>query len=216
MYNRGKFHLYSISGCQVKKFEMFLWQWSIHEMDRFWAFLGPNSPKYGLILLKFAPQLVLMGSKTVFEEFFENWNFYRNRTYPKFALFSVFVQLWGCFSPWRRPKSKKLNILQDKTTPSGYPKIAKSRPYLAPIFHEKYDYFLSYFGPFLVKKRAWSHFKVSESNLLQSHNSGACSSQKSLVPELPSFAAIGAKGRFFQFQTTFSSLAAFLGTMPLL
>ena len=121
--------------------------------------------------------------------------------------FLVFVQL---------PKSKKLNILQDKTTPSGYPKIAKSRPYLAPIFHEKYDYFLSYFGPFLVKKRAWSHFKVSESNLLQSHNSGACSSQKSLVPELPSFAAIGVKGRFFQFQTTFSSLAAFLGTMPLL
>ena len=33
--------------------------------------------------------------------------------------------------------------------------------------------------------------------LLQSHNSGACSSQKSLVPELPSLAAIGAKGLFF-------------------
>ena len=25
MYNRGNFHLYSISGCEVKKFEMFSW-----------------------------------------------------------------------------------------------------------------------------------------------------------------------------------------------
>ena len=155
------FHLHSISGCQVKKFEMFLWRWSIHEMAHFWAFLGPNSPKYGPILLKFAPQLVFMGSKTVF---FENSNFYRNRTYPKFALFSVFVQLWGCFSPWRRPKSKKLNVLQDQTTPSGYPKITKSRPYLVPIFQEKYDYFCPILVVFWWKKgRAWSHFKGSES-----------------------------------------------------
>ena len=55
MYNCGKFHLCSISGCEVKKFEMFSWWWSIHEMAHFWAFSGPKSPKYGLILLKFAP-----------------------------------------------------------------------------------------------------------------------------------------------------------------
>ena len=97
------------------------------------------------------------------KNFFENSNFYRNRTFRKFALFLVFVQLWGRFSPWRRPKSKKLTAGNDKTTPSGYPKIAKSRPYLVPIFQEKYDYFLSYFGCFLVKKGAWSHFKGSES-----------------------------------------------------
>ena len=77
--------------------------------------------------------------------------------------FKVFVQLCGRFSPWRRPKSKKQDILSYKTMPSGYPKIAKSRPYLVPIFQEKYDYFLSYFGCFLVKKGAWSHFKGSES-----------------------------------------------------
>ena len=152
MYNRGEFHLYSISGCQVKKFEMFLWRWSIHEMAHFWAFLGPNSPKYGPILPKFAPQLVFMGSKTVFEEFFEYSNFYRNRTYPKFALFSVFVQLWGCFSSWRRPKSKKLNGCRDETTPSGYPEITKSRPYLVPIFQEKYDYFCPILVVFWWKK----------------------------------------------------------------
>ena len=163
MYNRGKFHLYSISGCQVKKFEMFLWQWSIHEMDRFWAFLGPNSPKYGLILLKFAPQLVLMGSKTVFEEFFENWNFYRNRTYPKFALFSVFVQLWGCFSPWRRPKSKKTKCLEGPNYAIGLSNNRKIKALSCRNFSRKIRLLLSYFGSFLVKKGAWSHFKGSES-----------------------------------------------------
>ena len=30
----------------------------------------------------------------------------------------------------------------DKTAPSGYPKMANSRPYLVPIFQEKYDYWL--------------------------------------------------------------------------
>ena len=91
MRNRGKLHLYSICGWKVKKFEMFSWQCSIQEMAHFLAFLGPNSPKYGLIFLKFAPQLVLMGSKTLFEFFFENENFYRNRTYPKFAGFFQFL-----------------------------------------------------------------------------------------------------------------------------
>ena len=66
MYNRGKFHLYSISGCEVKKFEMFSWRWSIHEMAHFWAFSGPKSSKCGSILLKFAPQLLLKESKTLF------------------------------------------------------------------------------------------------------------------------------------------------------
>ena len=91
MRNRGKLHLYSICGWKVKKFEMFSWQCSIQEMAHFLAFLGPNSPKYGLIFLKFAPQLVLMGSKTLFEFFFENENFYQNRTYPKFAGFFQFL-----------------------------------------------------------------------------------------------------------------------------
>ena len=35
MHNRGKFHFYRISGCEVKKFEMFSWRWSIHEMAHF-------------------------------------------------------------------------------------------------------------------------------------------------------------------------------------
>ena len=87
MYNRGKFHLYSICGCQVIKFEMFSWRCSIHEMAHFGEFLGPNSPKNGQILLKFLPEIVLKDSKTVFEESLKNRNFYKNREYPKFGRF---------------------------------------------------------------------------------------------------------------------------------
>ena len=46
---------------------------------------GPNSPKYGPILLKFLPEVVLKEKKTVLEESLKNSNFSRNRRYPKFA-----------------------------------------------------------------------------------------------------------------------------------
>ena len=54
-----------------------------------WLILGffwsPNSPKYGPILLKFLPEVVLKEKKTVLEESLKNSNFSRNRRYPKFA-----------------------------------------------------------------------------------------------------------------------------------
>ena len=87
MYNPGKFHFYSISACQVIKFEMFSWRCSIHEMAHFGGFLGPNSPKYGPILLKFLPEVELKDTKTAFEESLKNRNFYKNREYPKFGRF---------------------------------------------------------------------------------------------------------------------------------
>ena len=52
----------------------------------------------------------------------------------------------------KETKIETLNTPKDKTTPSGYPKIAKLRPYLVSIFQQKYDYFLFYFVRFLVKK----------------------------------------------------------------
>ena len=87
MHNRGKFHLYSICGCEVIKFEMFSWRWSIHEMGHFRGFFGPNSPKYGSILLKFLPEIVPKDTKTGLEESFKNRHFYINREYPKFGRF---------------------------------------------------------------------------------------------------------------------------------
>ena len=91
--NHGKFHLYSISGCKVKKSEMFLWRWSIHEMAHFLAFLGTNSPKYCPTLLKFGPELVSMASKTLFQKIFENLNFTEIGRIQSLHFFSVFVQL---------------------------------------------------------------------------------------------------------------------------
>ena len=72
MHNRGMGHLYSISGCEVIKFQMFLWQGSIHEISHFEGFWGSNSPKYDLILLKFLPEVELKDEKTVFEESLKN------------------------------------------------------------------------------------------------------------------------------------------------
>ena len=69
--NRGKFHLYSVYGCQVINFSMFSWRCSIHEMDHFRGFLRPNYPKYHSILLKFAPEVVFNEKKTLFKNFLE-------------------------------------------------------------------------------------------------------------------------------------------------
>ena len=49
IYICGKFHQYSICGCEVKDFQGFLYWFSIHEMAPFCDFLGPFSPKYCLI-----------------------------------------------------------------------------------------------------------------------------------------------------------------------
>ena len=69
IHNRGKFHLYSICGCQFINFQMFLWQWNIRELGHFGAFLGPNSPKYDSILLKFAPEVVFEETNIVLQNF---------------------------------------------------------------------------------------------------------------------------------------------------
>ena len=115
---------------------------------------------------------------------------------------------------------KKLNILKDKTMPLGYPKITKSRPDLVPIFQEKDDYFLSYFGHFLVKKGAWSHFKALESKSHLPYCSlttlGHISVQRVGSHHIPVLSfSVPKVVFFFQFQATFSSLAAFIGTTPL-
>ena len=124
MHNHGKFHIYSICGCKVIKFQMFLWRWSM-KWPILGFFLGPNSPKYGLILLKFLPEVVLKETKTVLEERLKNSNFSRNGRYPKFA---HLVQLWAQFTPWRWLKSGKIKKLWTKIQPSGYPNLPTQTP----------------------------------------------------------------------------------------
>ena len=65
IHNRVEFYEYSILDCQVINFQSFSYQFSIHEMPLFGEVVGPNSPKYCQILLKFSPQVVFKETKTV-------------------------------------------------------------------------------------------------------------------------------------------------------
>ena len=66
IHNRGKFHLCSISGCQVINFQKFSWRWSMHELRHFGGVLRPDTPKYVRILIRLAPEVVFKKGKTMF------------------------------------------------------------------------------------------------------------------------------------------------------
>ena len=135
IHNRGKFHLYSICGCQVMNFQMFSWQCSIHKMVLLGGFFGSWLPQILPDFAKiFLPEVVFKDTQTVFEELWKNSSFYRNERYPKFA---GLFKLWPPFSPWRRPKPKKANIFRTKIQPSGYPNMQTARPYLLSPSNEK-------------------------------------------------------------------------------
>ena len=86
IHNRGKFDEYRICGCQFINFQILCTDSASMKWAILGVFLGPNSPKYCLTLLKFSPDLVVKEVKTVFEESLENSFFYRNGRYPKFEL----------------------------------------------------------------------------------------------------------------------------------
>ena len=81
-------------------------------MAHFGGFLGRNSPKYSPILLKLAPQLFLMESKTLLQEFFKNSNFSRNRTFPKFARFFGFCPTLRPFFSMKEAEIEKNKYFQ--------------------------------------------------------------------------------------------------------
>ena len=66
IHNSCKFHEYSVWSCQVINFQRFSHQFSIYEMVLFRVFLGPNSLKYCVILIKFSPEVVFNNRKIVF------------------------------------------------------------------------------------------------------------------------------------------------------
>ena len=81
--------------------------------------------------------------------------------------------------------------------------MSKSRA-LSPLpFAGKHDYYLQYLG-FLPGNKLGSQIKGLESKF----------DKNILVPTFSSFAAIDNEGHFRKKLTRFSSLAAFLGTMP--
>ena len=161
---RGKFHLYSICGCEVKKFEMFSWRWSIHKMAHFWAFLSPNSPKCRLILLKFAPQLFLKESKTLIYEFFKNSNIYRNRTFSKLALFFSFCATLRPFFSMKETEIEKSKYFR-RLRHRAIQKSQNQGPILSQFFRKNTITFCPILAVFWWKKGSGHTLKAWNQNL---------------------------------------------------
>ena len=107
IHNCVKFHLYSICGCQVINFPMFLLQCSIHEMALFGGFLGPNCLKYCLILLKLAPEVVFKERKTVFSKIFGKFKFLRKLHVTKVCTFFQFLPNFDPFYSMKEAEIEK-------------------------------------------------------------------------------------------------------------
>ena len=134
--------------------------------------------------------------------------------------FSVFVQLWGRSSPWRRPKSKKLNVRRRKIRHRAIQILQNQGSILSQFFRKSTITFCPILAVFWWKKgrghtlmarnQNWT-YPIAVSQLwamFQCRKFGFRTSQFCGYRCQRSF--------FFQFQTTFSSLAAFLGTTPLI
>ena len=113
IHNRGKFHLYSICGSQVIKFEIVSWRCSIHEMAHFGGFLSPFSPKSCWILLKFGPEVEYHKPMTLHEELLKLMSLKGKGTYPKFSLL---VHFWAQFTPRKHKIFPKALIFPETTS----------------------------------------------------------------------------------------------------
>ena len=123
--------------CQIQNFQSFTYWFSIHKIALFLGyFLGPYSPKYGPILLRFSPEELFKQRKKVFPESLQNLSFNRNKTGPKFALS---VQLWPPISPRIWQESKK--IFSRKNFGHGLSKYCKTKALSLFLFWEKQNYF---------------------------------------------------------------------------
>ena len=80
--------------------------------------------------------------------FLKNSNFLRPQDELKVSVFSA---TWAQFIPWRSPKSTKVNILNEKIYPLGYPNIQKSEPYLVPILNYFFRYLVFFWAKMGIK-----------------------------------------------------------------
>ena len=134
-------------------------------MAHFWKFLGPNSPKYGPILLKFTPELVLKESKTLFENFFKNSNFYRNRTFPKFAPFFSFCPTLTPFFSMKEAEIEHSKYPAGESYAIRLSEYRKIKVASCPNFSGKIRLLFVLFWLFLVKKERGQRLKDRNQNL---------------------------------------------------
>ena len=94
IHNHDQFHQYSICGCQVIIFQSFSYWFSIHKVALFGFFMGPYSPKCGLIMLQFSPEVFKNSALRIFQKisFWLKWDI------PKIYKFGP---IWGAIYPWK-------------------------------------------------------------------------------------------------------------------
>ena len=110
--------------------------------------------------------------------------------------------------------------IQDENSAIGLSESVKPNPVALLPFKWKIGLLFALLKRFLVKKGAWSHFKGPESKSNLAYDGaiipGIKNMQTVCFHHMPVLSLSVTKVVFFRFQTTFSSLAAFLGTTPLI
>ena len=114
-------------------FQKFLYQFSIHEMALFGDILGPNSPKYCQILLKFSPQVVFKEQKYCFK------NLWKTQIFTEMGD-TQSLHFWSNFDPFFPPEDgqnkKKMNF-GVKSSAIGLSKNCEIKTYLFSTSSEK-------------------------------------------------------------------------------
>ena len=159
IHNRGKFHQYSICGCQVKKIQIL----GSNSASMIWLFeevFGPLLPQLWSNFAQILTRVNTIGSKNIVWKYFVwIWVFMEKGTDPKFALL---VRLWPRMSYWRWPKSKKM---YGKTLAIGLSKsrLCQNQGSISSLLSGKIWLLFTLFGLFLVGNRAESQVRGSES-----------------------------------------------------
>ena len=112
---RGKFHQFSICGCEVKNFHIFLYWFTIHEITPFWGFLFSVTPPNIVRSCWNFYQRLSPIKQTPFEKFFKILHFGSNRTRTKFTVLVPF----GAHFTAGKPKILLKTKISAKTTSLG-------------------------------------------------------------------------------------------------
>ena len=135
----------------------------------FLRFFGPYSPKYGSILVKLSPEVVFNERKRVLQKVSAKSNFQGNCTLSKFKFFFSFCPTLGPIYPMKEVEIKKNRYLYGDNLAIGLSKNWKIQAVSPLPFKWKIGLLFVLFWLFLVKKRAWSRVKGSESKCNSAH-----------------------------------------------
>ena len=115
------------------KVKSFAYRFSIHKMALYGSSLDPYSPRYGPLLPKFSPELVV--NKSIVLKFFEGFEFLWKMDGPKVCTLGPTSSF-----PLMMAEVEKIKYIYRKTSVTGLSKYVKIKA-LSPLpLPEKYDY----------------------------------------------------------------------------